>query len=140
MAGELRHPERCWRIGNGCLEINALEVLLDEGFMSMTCAERGAAVDAMLATVPPRRRRRRISPLTLHELAARYGCGEGATVTVACPCGASGMVTRGPCVRVAGLHVDHVRPISRGGTDDLDNLQFLCPRCNLSKHAKWGGK
>jgi len=31
------------------------------------------------------------------------------------------------------LHVDHIIPVSRGGTDELDNLQTLCESCNLAK-------
>lgn len=31
------------------------------------------------------------------------------------------------------LHTDHITPISKGGTDELDNLQTLCETCNLSK-------
>ncbi len=31
------------------------------------------------------------------------------------------------------LHVDHILPVSRGGTDTMDNLQTLCEACNLSK-------
>jgi 5-methylcytosine-specific restriction endonuclease McrA len=33
-------------------------------------------------------------------------------------------------------HVDHVMPLSRGGTNWSSNLQLLCPRCNLKKSAK----
>lgn len=33
-------------------------------------------------------------------------------------------------------HVDHVIPLSRGGRNDKQNLQLLCPTCNMSKHAK----
>ena len=33
-------------------------------------------------------------------------------------------------------HVDHVVALSRGGSNDPDNLQLLCPPCNASKHAK----
>ncbi len=35
--------------------------------------------------------------------------------------------------RNARLTVDHVLPISRGGTNDLDNLVLACQPCNVSK-------
>lgn len=28
---------------------------------------------------------------------------------------------------------DHILPVSRGGTDTLDNIRILCRRCNQSK-------
>ena len=34
------------------------------------------------------------------------------------------------------LHVDHIMPVSKGGTNDIDNLWTLCSKCNLSKRAK----
>lgn len=37
------------------------------------------------------------------------------------------------CHRKIKLTVDHVIPISRGGTNDIGNLQPLCLRCNLQK-------
>ncbi len=43
-----------------------------------------------------------------------------------------------------GLEIDHVIPISRGGSSDDVNLQVLCAPCNRSKGAKtveeWGGR
>ena len=30
-------------------------------------------------------------------------------------------------------HVDHVKPVSKGGTDTLDNKQILCAKCNFTK-------
>ena len=36
----------------------------------------------------------------------------------------------------AEYHVDHIQALSRGGSNDPDNLQLLCPPCNTSKHAK----
>jgi 5-methylcytosine-specific restriction endonuclease McrA len=35
-----------------------------------------------------------------------------------------------------GKHLDHIHPLSRGGTDDQDNLQWLCPDCNQRKRDK----
>ena len=33
----------------------------------------------------------------------------------------------------ATFHLDHVRPSSQSGADDLDNRAFSCPTCNLAK-------
>ena len=33
-------------------------------------------------------------------------------------------------------HIDHKTPVSRGGGNELENLQITCPRCNTQKHAK----
>lgn len=45
---------------------------------------------------------------------------------------------RGPycesCGEEAKLQVDHIIPLSKGGTNDLDNLQLLCYECHLKKH------
>ncbi|MDP9346365.1 MAG: HNH endonuclease [Actinomycetota bacterium] len=32
-------------------------------------------------------------------------------------------------------HVDHIRPVLFGGSDDENNLQALCEACNLAKGA-----
>ena len=37
------------------------------------------------------------------------------------------------------LHVDHVMPKARGGTDTLDNLATLCEDCNTGKSDLWLG-
>lgn len=36
----------------------------------------------------------------------------------------------------ANLEVDHIIPISKGGTDDISNLRCLCFKCNRGKHSK----
>lgn len=33
-------------------------------------------------------------------------------------------------------HVDHVVPLSRGGSNGPENLVIACPTCNMSKHNK----
>ena len=35
------------------------------------------------------------------------------------------------------LHVDHIKPISKGGKTERSNLRTLCERCNLGKGAKY---
>lgn len=37
---------------------------------------------------------------------------------------------------VEKLHIDHILPLSAGGTNDLTNLQVLCEPCNLAKSNK----
>ena len=31
------------------------------------------------------------------------------------------------------LTIDHIKPVSRGGIDDISNLQILCSKCNRVK-------
>ena len=40
------------------------------------------------------------------------------------------------CRATVNLHVDHVVPVARGGTDDPANLRTLCARHNLAKGAR----
>lgn len=47
-------------------------------------------------------------------------------------CGATNKQTR--------LHVDHIVPVAKGGTNDLSNLQTLCEACNRAKYTdEWVG-
>jgi 5-methylcytosine-specific restriction endonuclease McrA len=36
-----------------------------------------------------------------------------------------------------GYHVDHIKPISKGGTHTLDNLQYLLAEENLKKGNRY---
>lgn len=33
-------------------------------------------------------------------------------------------------------HIDHIKPLSKGGTNWPENIQILCPSCNIKKNAK----
>lgn len=35
------------------------------------------------------------------------------------------------------LHVDHIKPVSRGGKSVMSNLQTLCEDCNCGKGNKY---
>jgi rubredoxin len=37
----------------------------------------------------------------------------------------------------ATLEIDHIHPVSRGGTNEPDNLQVLCRDCNAGKGAQY---
>jgi 5-methylcytosine-specific restriction endonuclease McrA len=43
------------------------------------------------------------------------------------------------CGTRENLHIDHIKPVIRGGPSLLCNLQLLCGSCNSSKGPKWEG-
>jgi len=40
------------------------------------------------------------------------------------------------CSLKGGYHRDHRVALSKGGSNDISNIELLCPRCNVRKHAK----
>ena len=40
------------------------------------------------------------------------------------------------CTCSTNFHIDHIDPLSKGGTHTLDNLTISCPSCNSSKSNK----
>lgn len=48
---------------------------------------------------------------------------------------------RGKCINCmksikGGYHIDHIYPVTKGGTNYPHNLQLLCQHCNCTKNAK----
>ncbi len=43
------------------------------------------------------------------------------------------------CGAIENLEVDHIEPITRGGTNHRDNLQALCSTCNRRKGNRFTG-
>ncbi len=64
------------------------------------------------------RRRKKLPSNVLQALVARSaGC---------CEC----------CSQRGLLHIHHIRPLSRGGTNELENLRLLCSNCHSREHAQ----
>lgn len=85
--------------------------------------ENPAAVKAMRSRREARLRGAACVPFTPAQLAARVAVFGGRC-----------WMCRGPY-----QHLDHVKPISKGGSHMLANLRPACASCNASKRDKWHG-
>ena len=70
-------------------------------------------------------RRRKISDATRYAVLERAG--------FKCQCCGSKPLKNNDVI----LHIDHIIPHSLGGSDNVDNLQVLCDKCNLSKQNRF---
>jgi 5-methylcytosine-specific restriction endonuclease McrA len=88
--------------------------------------------------------RPRMPNATRRALAQKYNCVPGQRTVIECHwCDETALVTwrlnsdgtpsHWPTF---GLSIDHLLPLSRGGTHDLENLVFACGFCNSSRSAK----
>ena len=39
------------------------------------------------------------------------------------------------CKAPGELHIDHIVPVARGGSNEIQNLTLACPTCNMRKHT-----
>jgi predicted restriction endonuclease len=97
-----------WEDGNGGAYLNAI---------------RQALAEAGLIDHPKSRKKssRRSAAISQHKRKMVYERNQYRCVT---------------CGSFKDLSVDHIIPASRGGSDDIDNLQTMCIPCNTKKGAR----
>lgn len=94
--------------------------------VSLLCIARHGNVSLIkwrkISAIPVKKKRKKIKPGVRFDVLKRdnYTCQT---------CGATAQDG-------ATLEIDHIRPFSKGGSDEIDNLQVLCRDCNIGKGNK----
>ena len=51
----------------------------------------------------------------------------------------SNFICRECNIRTPNLDIHHIKPLYKGGKDEISNLQILCEKCHMKKHGVNGG-
>ena len=83
-----------------------------------------------------RRTQQRLVDITTHSISARTGARSWRrTRAMVLQRHGHQCVIRGPHCEISAVEVDHVQPVSEGGSDDPDNCQSSCGPCHAAKTA-----
>ena len=83
-----------------------------------------------------RRTQQRLVDITTHSISARTGARSWRrTRAMVLQRDGHQCVIRGPHCEISAVEVDHVQPVSEGGSDDPDNCQSSCGSCHAAKTA-----
>lgn len=83
-----------------------------------------------------RRTQQRLVDITKHSISARTGARSWRrTRAMVLQRHGHHCVIRGPHCEISAVEVDHVQPVSEGGSDDPDNCQSSCGPCHAAKTA-----
>lgn len=85
--------------------------------------------------MPPRTRRLPVPWSVKRIIAQQHGGQPGQVSGVLCPrCGKRGEIHwQHEVPRFLGMHIDHIKPVSKGGGNEPENLRLLCPTCNIRR-------
>lgn len=115
---------QAWWDKNGTAYMTARYKLMPEAYKA--AAKAWAAAHPEYAKVRGQRRRARMlgvaGSYTVRDVLALFRKQHGHCLGCSCS--------------LQEYHVDHIHPVSRGGSNNPENLQLLCPTCNRSKGNK----
>lgn len=121
----------------------AFDHLRDKDLLEADCGGRGPLVDhhhwdmprylVELEKAECARSAKEAKKTATRERRTRFNCARNVLILKMIEAGFVYKCSEQGCAVHEGLTVDHIVPLSRGGTDDLDNLQFMCRSHNSSK-------